>query len=139
MPTEEMIAYVIGMPPVRRARASHSRYFIGMSCEYPFGRERRIDIGSASLASSTMARAMESRMVSSLGTKEGAPIASWSDLAPTILALSNLVSFWGPTRITKPSSAARFPFFLSLDAEIVTTKNPELKGPFGGLDKSCAC
>ena len=99
---------------------------MGMSCECPLGRERLIDIGRASLASSIMAKAIESLMLSSIGTKAGAPIASWSDLAPTILAFSNLVSFCGPIRISKPSSAARFAFRLSLEAAIVTKKNPEV-------------
>ncbi len=102
-----------------------------MSCEKPLGSERLIEIGSASLASSVIAKAMESLMLSSTGTKEGAPIASWRDLAPTILAFSNLVSFWGPTAISKPSSAARFAFLLSLEAVTVTKKNPEEERPLG--------
>jgi len=112
---------------------------MGMSCEWPVGRERLIDIGSASLASSVMASAMESLMLSSVGTNDGAPMASWRDLAPTILAFSNRVSFCGPIRISKPSSAARFPFLLSLEAATVTTNNPEPRGPFWEPDKSCAC
>jgi len=111
---------------------------MGMSCECPLGRERLIDIGSASLASSVIARAIESLMLSSVGTNAGAPIASWRDLAPTILAFSNRVSFCGPMRISKPSSAARLAFFLSLEAATVTTNNPEPRGPFWEPDKSCA-
>lgn len=98
---------------------------MGMSCELPFGNIRLIEIGSASLASSVIANAIESLMLSSIGTKDGAPIASWRDLAPTILAFSNRVSFCGPTTTSKPSSAARFPRFLSLEAATVTKKNPE--------------
>jgi hypothetical protein len=101
-----------------------------MSWERPFGSERLMDIGSASPASSIIANAIESRIVSSIGTKAGAPMASCSDLAPMILAFSNLVSLAGPMRISKPSSAARFAFLLSLEAEIVTKKNPEVEGPF---------
>jgi len=103
---------------------------MGMSCECPLGSERLIDIGSASLASSIIARAIESLMLSSIGTKDGAPMASWSDLAPIILAFSNLVSLSGPMTISKPSSAARFAFRLSLEAAIATKKNPEDGRPF---------
>ncbi len=52
-----------------------------------------MEIGRASLASSIIAKAMDSRTLSSIGTNAGAPIASCNDLAPTILAFSNLVSF----------------------------------------------
>ena len=136
MPTEEKIAYVMRGPCL--GPRPQSRYLIGMSCECPFGRERLIDIGSASLASSVIARAIESLMLSSVGTNAGAPIASCRDLAPTILAFSNLVSFCGPMSISKPSSAARFPLRLSLEAATVTTKNPERQPPFWEPDKSCA-
>src|SRR5712664_1079874 len=108
----------------------YSRYLMGMSCERPLGSERLIEIGRASLASSIIARAIDSLTLSSIGTKAGAPIASWRDLAPTILAFSNLVSFCGPMRISNPSSAARFAFLLSLEAAIVTKNNPEVQGPF---------
>ena len=108
----------------------YRRYLIGMSCEWPLGRERLIEMGRASLASSIIARAMESRTLSSIGTNGGAPIASCSDLAPTILAFSNRVSFDGPMRISNPSSAARFAFLLSLEAAIVTKNNPEVGRPF---------
>jgi hypothetical protein len=104
-----------------------------MSCECPLGSERLIDIGSASLASSIIAKAIESRMLSSIGTNDGAPIASCRDLAPTILAFSNLVSFCGPIRISKPSSAALFAFLLSLEAETVTKRDPEDGSPFWEL------
>src|SRR6266480_4124651 len=87
------------------------------------------DIGCA-LASSIIANAIDSLTLSSIGTNAGAPIASWRDLAPTILAFSNLVSFCGPMRISKPSSAARLAFLLSLEAAIVTKKNPEVEGAF---------
>jgi len=111
---------------------------MGMSCEWPLLSERLIEMGSASLASSIIASAIESLIVSSIGTNDGAPIASWSDLAPTMRAFSNRVSFSGPTRISKPSSAARFDFFLSLEAVIVTNKNQDVKGPFWCRYKSCA-
>ena len=42
----------------------------------PFGSERLIEIGRASLASSIIANAMDSRTLSSIGTNAGAPIAS---------------------------------------------------------------
>jgi len=84
-----------------------------------------MEIGRASPASSVIASAIESLVVSSAGMKAGAPIASCSDLAPIIRAFSNLVSLSGPTRISKPSSAARFDFLLSLEAAIVTKKDPE--------------
>ena len=92
--------------------------------------ERLIEMGAHSLASSIIASAIESLIVSSIGTNDGAPIASWSDLAPTIRAFSNRVSFCGPTRISKPSSAARFAFFLSLEAVIVTKKESRRIGAF---------
>jgi hypothetical protein len=105
---------------------------MGMSWVRPLGSERLIDIGSESPASSVIARAIESLIVSSIGTNAGAPIASCRDLAPIILAFSNLVSFAGPMRISKPSSAARFAFLLSLEAAIVTKKNPERYEAFLG-------
>jgi len=52
---------------------------MGMSCERPLGSERLIDIGRASLASSIIAKAIDSLTLSSIGTKAGAPIASWRD------------------------------------------------------------
>ena len=42
----------------------------------------------------------------------------------------NLVSFCGPMRISKPSSAALFAFLLSLEAATVTKNNPEVQRPF---------
>jgi hypothetical protein len=97
-----------------------------------------MEIGRASLASSIMASAIDSLTLSSIGTNDGAPIASCRDRAPTILAFSNLVSFCGPIRTSKPSSTLRFVFLLSLEAAIVTKRIPGgNKGPFGTHYKGC--
>lgn len=57
-----------------------------------------MEIGNALRSSSTVASEIES--LTSLGTliKDGAPKDSCNDLAPVILALSNLVSLRGPIK-----------------------------------------
>ena len=64
------------------------------------GRARLRVIGRASPSSSARAMSMGSITESGRSTRIGAPRDTWSDLAPMILALSNLVSFGGPIRIS---------------------------------------
>jgi len=77
------------------------RALIGMSCVTPLGRARLMEIGSASSSSSADAISIAPLYAPSSGMKGGAPIAICSDLAPMILAFSNLVSFGGPILISK--------------------------------------
>jgi hypothetical protein len=61
-------------------------------------------IGRAPSSSSLIAMSMESDTSGDSTVSIGAPMDIWSALAPTILALSNLVSFGGPMRISSVNS-----------------------------------
>ena len=69
---------------------------IGISWYTSFGSDRRIDNGSTCSSISWSANLMGSVIPDGIGINEGAPRASWRDLAPMILARSNLVSRGGP-------------------------------------------
>ena len=56
-------------------------------------------MGKALLSNSIIANSMEFLIPFGIGIKGGAPKANCRALAPTILALSNLVNFGGPISI----------------------------------------
>lgn len=58
-----------------------------------------MEMGSARDSNSAIPRLIGSLIPGLTGMKGGAPRASWSALAPIILALSKRVSFGGPIRI----------------------------------------
>jgi hypothetical protein len=87
----------------------------GISSYCPSGSVLRMLMGRTFAASSATAMSMGLWMLGDTRMNGGAPSASWSDLAPMILALSKRVSCGGPIKIRKVSlfsCSAVFNFFL---------------------------
>lgn len=71
-------------------------HFRGMFWLVPSGRARRILIGRTPSSSSRSAMSIGDSAGSLISSRTGAPMETWSALAPTTLALSKRVSFGGP-------------------------------------------
>ena len=105
-----------------------SSAFIGMSWVTPLGSARRIEIGSASTASSSMAISIGPVYPPSKGTNGGAPMAICRDLAPIRRARSKRVSFGGPILISKFGIDGAVAFF-----GVLGGANSEPQGPHAPL------
>lgn len=90
-----------------------------MSWYSPVGNDLLIDIGRAFASSSSLAILMGLLRSGDSGIRGGAPRDNCNALAPTILALSNLVSQGGPI-LTLNSAVSVHPFKLCVAGESIT-------------------